>query len=61
MDGNKDAKLTIRLPQELLDAAHETARRTDTPISQIVRHCLRQWVDENPPEPEQRDDPQDEG
>ena len=56
MDGNKSAKLTIRLPQDLLDAAHETARRTDITISQIVRRCLREWVEENSPdEPEQRD------
>jgi predicted DNA binding CopG/RHH family protein len=48
-DGN-DAKLTIRLPRELLEAAHEKAQRSDVPISQFLRHCLREWVAEDPPE-----------
>ena len=61
MSGKKSAQLTIRLPRELLDAAHETARRTDVPISQIVRHCLRVWVEENSPEPEQESETQDTG
>ncbi len=50
MDGKKNAKLTIRLPKDLLDAAHRKAERTDVPISQIVRHCLRRWVDEESPD-----------
>ena len=52
MDGKKDATLTIRLPQELLEAAHAKAEQSDVPISQVVRHCLRRWIEEDPP-PEQ--------
>lgn len=46
MTDGKDAKLTIRLPRELLEAAHAKAQRVDMPISQIVRRCLRDWVEE---------------
>lgn len=54
MTRENDAKLTIRLPKELLQAAHEKARRGDVPISQYLRHRLREWVAEDPPqEPEQ--------
>ena len=52
MADGKDAKLTIRLPKELLDAAHEKARRVDIPVSQYVRRCLREWVVQDPPGPE---------
>lgn len=52
MTRENDAQLTIRLPKDLLDASHEKARRADVPISQYLRHCLREWV-EDPPEPEQ--------
>jgi predicted HicB family RNase H-like nuclease len=51
-----DGKLTIRLPKELLEAAHDKATRADVPISQFVRHCLRRWIQEDPPDaPEQGD------
>ena len=53
MADDLDAKLTFRLPKELLEAAHAKARRADVPISQYLRHCLRGWVVEDPPEPEE--------
>jgi len=52
MADGKDARLMIRLPKELLDAAREKARRSDIPISQYIRRCLREWVAQDPPEPE---------
>ena len=44
MTDGKDAKLTIRLPRALLDAAREKARLEDITVSQYVRRCLMQWV-----------------
>ena len=52
MTDGKDARLTIRLPKELLDAAHEKARRVDIPVSQYIRRCLREWVTQDQPESE---------
>ena len=48
MPDGKDAKLMIRLPQELLEAAREKSRQVDIPISQYVRRCLWHWVSEEP-------------
>ena len=61
MTDSKDARLTIRLPRELLEAANETAKRLDVPVSQYIRHCLRRWVEENPPEPQQEGESEDTG
>ena len=62
MADKKNAKLVIRLPQELLDAVREKSQKADIPISQYVRHCLRRWVAEDPPdEPSQESEPEDTG
>ena len=50
MDDRKDAKLTIRLPSELLEAALDKSKRVDVPVSQYLRHCLRKWISEDPPD-----------
>ena len=47
MVSKNDAKLTIRLPRELLEAAHAKAERADVPISQFIRHALRDWIKED--------------
>ena len=44
MTDEKDARLTIRIPSGLLDAAREKAKLEDIPVSQYVRRCLMQWV-----------------
>ena len=44
MTARKDAKLTIRIPSDLLDAAREKAKLEDIPVSQYVRRSLMQWV-----------------
>lgn len=40
----KDAKLDLRLPSELAEAAKRKAEQQDRPLSQIVRDLLREWV-----------------
>ena len=52
----KDARLTIRLPTELLEAALEKSRRMDIPISQYLRHCLRRWISDDSPESEEEEE-----
>ena len=54
-----DARITIRVPEELFEMAREKAEREDVTVSQILRRALRKWVDEDPPEQEQRDEPGD--
>ena len=49
------SKVTFRLPKGLLEAAHAKARRADVPISQYLRHCLREWVSDDLPEPEEQE------
>jgi predicted DNA binding CopG/RHH family protein len=44
MADRKDAKLVVRLPRPLLDAAKEKARTEDITVSQYVRRCLMKWV-----------------
>ena len=44
MTDGKDAKLTIRIPRALLDAAREKAQAEDITVSQHVRRCLMRWV-----------------
>lgn len=52
MAEEKDARYQFRLPQSLLDAALDKARRQDLSLSQVLRRLIREWV-EDPPEPEQ--------
>ena len=53
---NREVRLGIRISRELRDAALEKARREDLTLSQVVRHFLRDWVAQDPPEePEQAD------
>jgi len=44
MTDSKDAKLVIRLPRTLLNAAKEQAQLEDITVSQYVRRCLMKWV-----------------
>jgi len=44
MTDGKDAKLTIRIPRFLLEAAKKKALAEDITVSQYVRRCLMQWV-----------------
>ena len=44
MTDGKDAKLTIRIPRSLLEAAKKKSQAEDIPVSQYVRRCLMQWV-----------------
>jgi predicted HicB family RNase H-like nuclease len=53
MTDGKDAKLTIRISSELLDAAREKAQQEDITVSQYLRRCLMQWVGMLPPEGDQ--------
>ena len=52
----RDARVTIRLPQELHDKAKAKAKREDITISQVLRRCLREWVAEDPPESKQEEE-----
>jgi len=44
-----DNKLTFRLPKELYDQAKARAKREDITLSQVLRRCLRQWVEDDSP------------
>jgi len=44
MDDHLDGRLNIRLPQALLDRAHERSKRTGISISWLVRRVLALWV-----------------
>ena len=49
----------FRLPRELLEAAHAKAKQKDLMLSQVLRRCLREWVEDDPPthkEGDQEDD-----
>jgi hypothetical protein len=52
----RDVRLGIRISRELRDAALEKARREDLTLSQVVRHFLRDWVAEDPPEVPDKED-----
>jgi predicted DNA binding CopG/RHH family protein len=56
MTDGKDARLTIRLPRELLEAAREKAQHVDIPVSQYLRHCLRAWVEEELSQASEKED-----
>ena len=56
MTDGKDARLSIRLPRELLEAAREKSKRVDIPVSQYIRHCLMAWVEEDPPKVPEKGD-----
>ena len=49
----EDSKLTFRLPQELYKRAKAKAKREDITLSQVLRHCLRQWVREEDERPKE--------
>jgi len=49
-----DTRLTFRLPQALHDKAMAKAKREDVTLSQILRRCLREWVESDPPEEEEQ-------
>ena len=53
MSDKKDVRLAIRISRKLREAALEKARREDLTVSQVVRRFLKQWTEEDPPEPEQ--------
>jgi len=44
-----DKKITFRLPQELYDRARAKAKREDITLSQVLRRCLRKWLQDDPP------------
>jgi predicted DNA binding CopG/RHH family protein len=56
MTDGKDARLTIRIPSALLDAAREKAKLEDITVSQYVRRCLMKWVGMLPTEGETREE-----
>jgi predicted HicB family RNase H-like nuclease len=45
----RDARITIRVPQDLYEQAKAKAKREDITLSQILRRALREWV-KDPPE-----------
>ena len=38
----------FRLPEELLEKAKAKAKREDLSVAQVIRRCLRQWVEDDP-------------
>ena len=54
MTEDKDARYQFRLSRSLLDAAMEKARREDFTLAQVLRRCLKAWIEEDVPrEPQQ--------
>ncbi|MBU0495884.1 MAG: BrnA antitoxin family protein [Chloroflexi bacterium] len=55
-----DARISTRLPRELYERAKTKAQREDITLSQVIRRCLRDWVDNDPPPdpPEEEQSPQ---
>lgn len=45
--GVKDAGVRIRVEKGLRDRFLETCRRQDTPAAQVLRHFMREYVDEH--------------
>jgi len=52
-----EERLTLRIDPELKKAAQAKAAMEDLTLSQLVRRLLRQWLAEDPPE----SDPKQEG
>ncbi len=48
-----EPRITIRVPQELYEKAKEKAKREDITVSQVLRRCLREWVEDSPEEGEE--------
>ena len=40
--------LTVRVPDDLVKLARSVARSRDESLSQVLRRCLRQYVDASP-------------
>ena len=47
MSAEKDARLSIRIPSDLLAKAITKAKAEDLTLSQVVRRFLREWVAED--------------
>jgi len=41
-----DARITLRVPQQLYDQAKAKAKREDITLSQVLRRHLREWAQE---------------
>ena len=49
-----ETKVTFRLPEDLYLKAKDKAKCEDITLSQVLRRCLREWADKDPPKaPEQ--------
>jgi predicted DNA binding CopG/RHH family protein len=42
-------RFTVRVTEDLLEAAKEKAQREDLTLSQVIRHLLREWLAEDSP------------
>ena len=53
-----DIKINFRAPQDLYERAIAKCQETDITLSQVLRRCLRNWVEDSAPprEPEQEDE-----
>ena len=40
--------LTVRVPEDLAKLVQSVARSRDEQVSQVIRRCLRQYVDSSP-------------
>jgi predicted HicB family RNase H-like nuclease len=49
----KDKKLTILVPEELHRAAKIKAAETGTPIAEICRKALAEWIGTGDPQPKE--------
>lgn len=52
----KYKRLSVRIELELLDEAHKKAEKEDLTVSQVVRRFLREWVKDDPPKEESKEE-----
>lgn len=44
---DKDPALSLRIPQEMMDALQKKAKKEERPVSWVVRKALQEWLDKN--------------
>lgn len=44
MAGKHETNVTVRMPSDLLEAAHAEAKRRDETLSRVLRRALREYV-----------------
>ena len=51
-----DPTVAFRVPEDLRRKALEKCKREDVTLSQVLRRCLREWLEDDPPTDQQKGD-----